>query len=102
MASFEVVLSSKAHTDLTECVAFVLRVSKETAQDLANQIFGALGSLAEFPERYPVFNMPKAVSFIVRKQTIGKRYIALFGVEGNKVIVFRILDTRRKCDCLLY
>ena len=55
MASFKVVISSIAQSDLAECVGFVLNVSKESAYNLANDIYSSLESLKDFPEKYPIF-----------------------------------------------
>lgn len=101
MATFEVVVSSKAQSDLCECVSFLLRVSEEAASALAEEIYACLGSLSDFPERNPLFPMPKACPLAIRKQVIGKRYIALYAIEGQRIVVYRIIDTRRKFDYLL-
>lgn len=98
MASFKVVISSTAQSDLAECVGFVLNVSKESAYNLANDIYSSLESLKDFPEKYPIFTMPKSFPYQIRKQVINKRYIALYSIEGDRVIVYRILDARRRFD----
>ena len=101
MNDYSVIISTKAHLDITECVAFVLNVSKEAAYKLSNDIFSAIESLSNYPERYPVFEMPKSFPFVVRKQVINGRYIALYYVDGNKVIVARVLDVKRSFGALI-
>ena len=98
MTSFKVILSSTAQSDLAECVAFVLNVSKEAAYNLANEIYASIESLKDFPEKNPLFNMPKSFPYQIRKQVISSRYIALYSVEGDCVIIYRILDARRRFD----
>lgn len=101
MNSYKVIISSKAQLDISEIVSFVLNVSKEAATDLANTIFESLSSLNQLPERYPVFEMPKSFPSTIRKQVIKNRYIALFAIEKNQVIVYRILDTRHNLQYLI-
>lgn len=80
---------------------FVLNVSKEAARTLANDIYSSIESLKKLPERNAIFEMPKSFSFILRKLVINKRYLALYSVEENKVVVYRILDSRRKFEHLI-
>ena len=101
MEQFNIVITSKAQSDLSECVNFVLKVSKEAAINLTNEIYDCLESLNTFPERNPIFEMPKSFPFIIRKQVINKRYVALYSIEDNNIVIYRILDTRRKFDYLI-
>lgn len=101
MDKYQVLISHKAQLDLTECISFVLRVSVESASKLADDIYSTIQSLETFPERNPIFEMPKTFPFQIRKQVICNRYIALYAIENNNVVVHRILDSRRKFDFLL-
>ena len=101
MDTYNIVITSKAQSDLAECVGFVVAVSKEAALKLANDIYSSIESLTNFPERNPVFEMPKPFPFVMRKNIINSRYIALYSIENNDVVVYRILDARRKFDGLL-
>ena len=67
MEKYHLIITSLAQSDIAECVRFVLRVSKDAAITLANDIYRAINSLETFPERNSVFEMPKAFPFIVRK-----------------------------------
>ena len=101
MDQYKVIISSKAQSDLAACVSFVLNVSKEAAINLANDIYTAIEALKILPERNPIFVMPKAFPFTIRKQIINKRYIVLYSVEENSVVIYRILDSRREFDYLI-
>ena len=101
MDNYNVIISSKAQTDLAECVGFVLNVSKEAANNLANNIYEATESLSFFPERNPVFEMPKSFPFVVRKQVVNQRYVILYTVENKNVVIYRIIDTRKKFNHLI-
>ena len=101
MGVFKIVISSKAQSDIAECVGFVLNVSKEAACTLANSLYLSIESLETYPERNAIFEMPKSFPFTIRKLVINKRYLALYSVEGDKVVVYRIIDCRRKFDHLI-
>ena len=99
---YTIIINSKALSDLSECVSFVLRVSKEAAIKLKDDVFSSIESLSIFPEKNPIFEMPKSFPFVMRKQIINDRYIVLYSIEEDKVIVYRILDSRRKFNHLLH
>lgn len=101
MDSYKIIITSKAQTDLSSCVAFVLNVSKEAAFNLANDIYASIQSLTNFPEKNPVFEMPKPFPFTIRKQIVNKRYVLLYAIENSNIVIYRILDSRRKFDYLL-
>lgn len=101
MKKLNVVISSKAQSDISECVSFVLNVSKEAAINLANQIFDSIKSLELFPERNPTFNMPKQIPFTVRKHIVNARYIILYSCDNDIIIIYRVLDARRDFNSLI-
>ena len=101
MDSYQIIISFKAQSDLSDCVSFLLNVSKEAAKQLADDIYSAIESLNVFPERNPVFEMPKSFPFIVRKHVVNNRYILLYSVEDKSVVIYRIIDSRRNFASLL-
>ena len=102
MSLFNVKISSRAQSDRVECIMFLFNINVNSAIELNNEMQKQIKSLEQFPERNPIFDMPKSFPFLVRKLLINKRYIALYTIEGNDVIVYRILDSRRKFNSLLY
>ena len=96
MGQYLVIVSNKAHLDIAECVGFIKKVSKEAAIQLAEEIYSSLSTLDSFPERNPLFEAPKSFPFTLRKHIINTRYIALYTIENQKVVVYRVLDSRRK------
>ena len=93
---YSVVWLQTALSDLSSCVLFVLKVSAEAAKQLKKDIEKAGNSLALFPDKNPVFEGPKSFPFVLRKQIVNNRYILLYTVEEQKVVIYRILDSRRK------
>lgn len=102
MDSHQIIITSKAQSDLAQCIAFVVNVSEEAAINLANDIYNSIESLSNFPERNPIFEMPKPFPFIVRKSIVNNRYVILYALENNNVVVYRVLDSRRKFEYLIY
>lgn len=98
---FQVKWTSKAVSDLGACVSFVRRVSLEAAKKLSSDLLSAANSLSSFPERFPEFSMPKSFPFVVRKFVVNGRYILLFAVEENEVVIYRVLDARKSFTSLL-
>jgi len=101
MNTHKVVITSKAFADLQSCVSFVMNVSKEAAQKLQDNLFESFKSLKTFPEKHPIFEMVKSFPLVVRKMIVDQRYIVLFSVKENEILVFRVLDVRRKFEGLL-
>ena len=101
MQNYNIFVTSKAQMDLATYVGFVLQVSKDAALSLANDFEQLMNSLRTYPERNPSFQTPRSFPFDVRKQIVNGRYIILYSIEKTNVVVYRILDSRRKFDQLL-
>ena len=101
MDKFQVIITNKAQSDLADCVGFVKRVSIEAAKQLASDLYSSFYNLDTFPEKNPVFPMPKSFPFVLRKQIVNQRYIVLYTVEKQDVIIYRVLDARRKFDYII-
>jgi plasmid stabilization system protein ParE len=99
--SYRVEWSAKSVSDLSEHVAFLKKVSKEAAKKMSSAIVSMADSLAEFPERCPEFSMPRNFPVPIRKCIVDGRYILLFGVRADSVMIYRVLDARRSFDGLL-
>ena len=102
MEYYNVIITSRAQIDLTVCIAFVLNTSVEAAKNLANEMKESLQSLSTWPERNPIFEMPKGFPFDIRKQVISKKYVVLYSIEDKNVVVYRILDSRRGFDHIFF
>ena len=96
MVPFKVIVSNNAQSDVAECVGFVKKVSKEEAIKLAETLYSSMSSLNMFPERNPIFEMPKSFPLVLRKHIVGGRYIILYTIEQQTVVIYRVIDSRRK------
>lgn len=101
MAVLKIVLTSNAYADWQNCVSFVLNVSKEAAIKLDDEIKAAIDNLNNYPEKNPIFEMNRAFPFVVRKSIVNRRYIILFSINEQEILVYRILDARRKFEALI-
>ena len=101
MQVYNIFVSSKAQSDFADCVGFVLNVSEEAALLLAKNFEESFVSLRTFPERNPVFEMPKSFPSIMRKHIVNNRYVVLYAIENSNVVIYRIIDSRRNFAWLL-
>ena len=93
--------SPKAASDLGEHVALQKRVSVDAASSISSKIIASGESLSTFPERFEEFRMPRNFPFAVRKCVVDGRYIFLYAVKEDSVVIYRVLDARRKFGGLL-
>ena len=96
----DIIITSRAQTDRSTCITFVLNISKD-ASKVAKEIFKRIESLKQFPERFPAFNMPNYASYAYRKMVINKRYIAIYSLEEDTIVIHRVLDGRRGYSSLV-
>ena len=97
----DIIITSRAQTDISTCITFVLNISKD-ASKVAKEIFKSIESLKQFPERFPAFNMPNYASYAYRKMVINKRYIAIYSLEEDTIVIHRVLDGRRGYSCISF
>ena len=96
-----IIWTPEASADIFEIVGFVKNVSVESASMLSKELHEAVESLKTFPERYPVFFHIKLLNISVRKCVVNKRYLVLYYVYCDKIMIGRILDSRRRFGSLL-
>lgn len=101
MNQYNIAWTTEAMTDLSQCVVFVLNVSKEAALKLRDDIMNSVKQLEIFPESNPIFNTIKSFPFELRKKVVNKRYILLYSIEDTTVCIYRVLDARRKFEQLI-
>lgn len=97
----DIIITSRAQTDISTCITFALNISKDASIKVAKEIFKSIESLKQFPERFPAFNMPNYASYAYRKMVINKRYIAIYSLEEDIIVIHRVLDGRRGYSSLV-
>ena len=91
---YNVVVLGKALADINACVAFLARVSKEASLKLQDQIYDAIDSLEELPERHEILEVFKG-STSFRQFLVNERYIVVYLIEAEKVVVHAVVDKRK-------
>ena len=91
---YRVTILGKALSDINACVAFVANVSKSAAKILGDQIYDTIDSLETFPERNPIFEVIKD-STNFRRCLVNERYLIIYLIEADKVIVHAVIDKRK-------
>ena len=92
---YKIIVSCHAEQMLTSHVCFLSRVSVKAARRLRNEYAQMLDSLEDNPFQFPVaedLDLPEEY----RKALFGKRYQAIFRVEGDAVLLDAVLDCRMK------
>lgn len=96
MNNYSITITQKAYSSITECVLFVNNVSREAANQLYEEMMNAIRSLSSFPNKYPEVPGLLIRDIKVRKMPIHDgRYVILYKVENDKVVIYDIIDTRK-------
>ena len=101
MEEFEIVWLVNAINDVSEHISFLMKVNIDSALELRNHIKEAVDGFKNFPERHPLFDMPKSFPVEVRKTVIEKRYLLIYTIEAGQVIIYRVLDTRKGFEYII-
>ena len=101
ITEYEVVVSDAALAMLDRHIEFLARVSTQAAEKLMDEVLGDIGSLSQFPERFPLFESEFIPYGRYRKMLSAKRYLVLYEVDMNDVCVDYIVDCRQEYEWLL-
>ena len=97
---YEVIVSSQAQQMLASHIAFLARVSIKAARRLRDEYAGVLDDLEENPYMFPPAEEPNLPDEY-RKALFGKRYQAVFCVDGQTVYLDAVLDCRKDNSAIL-
>lgn len=93
MKRYEVIVSGRAEQMLLGHVGFLARVSVKAARRLRDSFAALLDELEENPFQFPAADSPDLPDEY-RKALFGKRYQAVFCVNGETVFLDAVLDCR--------
>lgn len=93
---FRVELARAAERDRDGVVEYLLKgtASKASAVAFLDGLETVLGHLKDYPLMYPLSQEPRLARMGYRKALFGN-YLALYRLEGERVIVARIFHQRR-------
>ena len=96
MAELKISITQRAFSSISEHMLFVRNVFLEAAKELYEETMTSLRSLSSFPERYPEIQDLRIAGARVRRMTIHDgRYVVLYKVDGDTVVVYDVVDSRK-------
>ena len=96
MAELKVSITQRAFSSISEHVLFLRSVSLEAAKELYEEIMTSLRSLSSFPERFPEIQGLRIAGARIRKMSIHNgHYVALYKVDGDTVVIYDVIDSRK-------
>lgn len=101
---YRVEIAQKAFLDSENAYRWIAEHSQETATEWYAGLMDAIRTLRQFPTRCPVIPESSAFNEEIRQLFYGKgrgMYRILFTIEGNRVVVLRILHTAQDIESKL-
>ena len=96
MAELKVSITQRAFSSICEHMLFVRNAPLEAAKELYEETMTSLRSLSSFPERCPEIQDLRIAGARIRKMSIHDgRYVALYKVDGDTVVIYDVIDTRK-------
>ena len=99
--TYQITIADSAFADIQEALSFLGNVSKDAAKRLNQRIKEVILSLAEFPFRFESVNMPTKIGYDFRKATIENRYLLIYAIKEDLIVVERLIDARQGFSSLL-
>lgn len=95
--SYKVLIASDVKRQIIDILTFTNHVSHEYALKVRDTINSAIDSLKEMPKRFPIIIGIESMYGEVRKCVLkDKRFILIFSVNDDKVIVDALIDVRKE------
>ena len=98
---YTVIVSDTAKRQTASHVAFLANVSKEAAKNTKTAIMKALRSLEEMPKRYPFLDEDLLPKNKYRKMLVESRYLVLYQIRDDVVLVDHVIDCRQNYEWLI-
>lgn len=90
---YKILFLDYAYSDIDTIYSFCSNISSNYADKVIKQIYSAIQSLKYFPFINPLYTVFKNKTF--RKCIVDKRYLIVFSVIRQTIVVFRVIDGRR-------
>ena len=98
---YSVIISERASKMLVRHVKFLAQVSRDAAEKLRKEIISGSRELEFMPNRNPWLISPEIPANKYRKKLVSKRYLLIYQVKDNEVLVDYILDCRQDYSWLI-
>lgn len=96
MSRHKVIISSVVYDDLNTHLYFLAKTSPQAARKLKSTIVKDIRSLADFPDRNPIYDRPYSPSGRYRYMLSFGRYRIVYQVDKDTVYVDGIEDCRQE------
>lgn len=96
MSNYEVIMSRQALITLKRNIKFLRKFSIPYSKKIESRIDSSIKKLKTFPNIHPIFK--KTNKNVYRKIIVEKRYLVVYTVKQQKVLVYYILDGRQAYD----
>ena len=93
MSNYEVIMSRQALITLKRNIKFLRKFSIPYSKKIESRIDSSIKKLKSFPNIHPIFK--KTNKNVYRKIIVEKRYLVVYTVKQQKVLVYYILDGRQ-------
>lgn len=93
MSNYEVIMSRQALITFKSNIKFLRKFSIPYSKKIESKIDSSIKKLKSFPNIHPIFK--KTNKNVYRKIIIEKRYLVVYTVKQQKVLVYYILDGRQ-------
>ena len=90
---YNILILDCAYSDKNTIYEFCLNINSNYANKVINQIDNAINSLKLFPFINPLYAVFK--NEIFRKHIVVKRYLIIFSIIGQTIVIFHIIDGRK-------
>jgi len=97
---YRIVISDRAKRMLEAHVLFLARVNKNAAAAQKKELFTAMRSLSQMPQRFPMWE-GSGYPDVYHKMVVGNWYVVLYKVKDDTVYVEYVLDGREENSRLL-
>ncbi len=98
---FQVIVSKRAAQQLVEHAAFTAQLDERLAHQLITDFRSAAASLQLFPYRNPVLRSEVFPAEKYRKMIFAKRYLIIYQIKGERVLVEYVIDGRQDYQWLI-
>lgn len=93
---YNILVLDYAYSDKNAIYEFCLNINSNYANKVINRIDNAIQSLKYFPFINPLYAVLE--NEIFRKHIVDKRYLIIFSVIEQTIVVFHIIDGRRNIN----
>ncbi len=98
---YNVIFSDRAAAMLINHVRFLANVSVSAAQKLRKEIISEAQDLETMPQRFSWVSFPEIPANKYRKKLVSKRYLLIYQIKDENVLIDYVVDCRQDYKWLL-